>query len=100
MAANAARYSSRSPMGIGLAPYGNFSRAANVYIGMISRTNGFTVSGIEGLDILVEVDIARGLPACSIVGLPDAAVKESRERIVSAMRNSAYDFPERKIIIN
>jgi len=48
----------------------------------------------------VEVDIAGGLPAFNIVGLPDAAVQESRERVRSAIRNSGFDFPQRRITIN
>ncbi|GAH48457.1 unnamed protein product, partial [marine sediment metagenome] len=48
----------------------------------------------------VEVDLARGLPRFNIVGLPDVAVKEARERVTSAIKNSQFDFPVRKITVN
>lgn len=55
---------------------------------------------MEGVLISVEVDIQPGAPFFSIVGLPDAAVKESRERVVSAIKNSGYDFPYRRVIVS
>ena len=48
----------------------------------------------------VEVDTSLGLPSYDIVGLPDAAVKESKERVRSAIKNSGYDFPNKKIVVN
>ncbi|MBX6422813.1 YifB family Mg chelatase-like AAA ATPase [Thermosulfurimonas sp. F29] len=59
-----------------------------------------TVVGIEAFPVEVEVDLAFGLPGTTIVGLPDSAVRESRERIRAALRNSGYDYPDRKITIN
>jgi len=56
--------------------------------------------GVDGIVTIAETDIARGLPAVEIVGLPDAAVKESRERVRSALRNSNYMFPNGRITIN
>src|SRR5262245_49262234 len=56
--------------------------------------------GLEGELIEVEVDIASGLPAFNIVGLPDAAVQEARERVRSAVRNSGCQFPQRRITVN
>ena len=56
--------------------------------------------GIEGLPIDVEVDIGSGLPAFNIVGLPDAAVQEARERVRAAIRNSGFEFPLRRITVN
>ncbi len=56
--------------------------------------------GIEGLLVEVEADIGVGLPTFTIVGLPDAAVRESRERVLAAVRNCGYEFPARKITIN
>ncbi len=67
---------------------------------MISKIYSGTVYGIEGFLIEVEIDIAKGLPSFSIVGLPDAAVKESKERVMAAIRNSGYDFPAKKITVN
>ena len=56
--------------------------------------------GLQGFGVQVEVDAAQGLPAFEIVGLPDAAIKESKERVRAAMRNSDTDFPLRRIIVN
>ena len=67
---------------------------------MLSKVFSATVFGIDGHLIVVEVDIAAGLPALSIVGLPDTSVKESRDRVIAAIRNSGFDFPTRKITVN
>ncbi len=56
--------------------------------------------GIEGLLVEVEADLGVGLPTFTIVGLPDAAVRESRERVLAAVRNCGFEFPARKITIN
>jgi magnesium chelatase family protein len=58
------------------------------------------VVGIQGLVIEVEVDIARGIPAFSVVGLPNAAVRESRERVTAAVKNSGWQFPLERITVN
>jgi magnesium chelatase family protein len=66
---------------------------------VIARVHTFTLLGVEAVDVSVEVDVAkRGLPSFSIVGLPDAAVRESRERVRSAIRNSGFEFPETRIV--
>lgn len=67
---------------------------------MISRVITAAVKGMSGVRILVETDIARGLPAMTVVGLGDAAVKESRERIRSAVTGSGYTFPGMRITVN
>lgn len=67
---------------------------------MLARVTSSAVLGVEAYLVDVEVDIAGGLPAFTIVGLPDAAVQESRERVRSAIRNSGFDFPQRRITIN
>ncbi|HNW81588.1 MAG TPA: YifB family Mg chelatase-like AAA ATPase [bacterium] len=59
-----------------------------------------SISGIEGSVIDVEVDISKGLPGFSIVGLPDSAVKESKERVRTAIINSGHKFPQNRITIN
>jgi len=59
-----------------------------------------TLDGLDGRLIRVEVDVAPGLPGCTIVGLPDAALQEARERIRGAIRNAGYTFPPRRITIN
>ncbi len=56
--------------------------------------------GIDAILVDVEVDIAQGLPQLSTVGLPDGAVKESKDRVKAALKNSGYDFPNRKITVN
>ncbi len=69
--------------------------------GMLAKINSMTTWGVEGYPIDVEVDIGRGLPGVSVVGLPDQAVKESRDRIRPAIKNSGYEFRSNmKIIIN
>lgn len=67
---------------------------------MLAYSLASTVQGIEGYIVKVEVDISAGLPSFSVVGLPDTTVKESRDRIVAAIRNSGFDFPIRKVTVN
>ncbi|WP_413854511.1 YifB family Mg chelatase-like AAA ATPase [Candidatus Ruminimicrobium bovinum] len=67
---------------------------------MISFLHSSAVQGIDAYLIDVEVDIASGLPMFSIVGLPDTAVKEARDRVVAAIKNSGFDFPVKKITVN
>ncbi|HUR16403.1 MAG TPA: YifB family Mg chelatase-like AAA ATPase [Candidatus Limnocylindrales bacterium] len=58
------------------------------------------VNGLRGELIRVEIDVAPGLPACHIVGLPDAALSEARERVRGAIRNSGFDYPASRITVN
>lgn len=67
---------------------------------MISTVKTISLTGIEGSLVEVQTDITGGLPGFEIVGLPDTSVKESKERIKSAIKNSSIEFPSRKIIIN
>jgi magnesium chelatase family protein len=67
---------------------------------MFAQTFGSTVVGLHGQLIAVEVDISNGIPALDIVGLPDTAVKESRERVRAAIKNSGFEFPARRITVN
>ncbi len=67
---------------------------------MIAKVKGFALIGIDGVPIEVEVDVNNGLPAFDIVGLADTAVKESKERIRSAIKNSGRAIPPRKITAN
>ena len=60
----------------------------------------FALVGIEAEPIHVEVHVANGLPSFAIVGLPDTAVRESRERVRSALVNSGFEFPQRRITAN
>ena len=67
---------------------------------MLSVVNASTLEGIDAYEVKVEVDLGRGLPSFNIVGLPDASVKESRDRVEAAIKNSGYEFPVRKITVN
>lgn len=67
---------------------------------MLSKINSTGLQGIDGYIIEAEGDVALGLPSFDIVGLPDAAVKESKERVRSAISNCGFDFPLRRVTIN
>ena len=67
---------------------------------MISKVNAYTLTGLSGVPISVEVDVNNGLPAFDIVGLADTAVKESKERVRSAIKNSGRNLPTRRITCN
>lgn len=67
---------------------------------MIAKVQSYALSGLEGVCVTVEADVSRGLPSYEIVGLPDAAVKESKERVRSAIKNSGLEFPVHKITVN
>ncbi len=67
---------------------------------MLAQTYSGAVEGVNGLLVEVEVDIAFGLPGFATVGLPEAAVRESKDRVQAAIKNSGYDFPAKKITVN
>jgi magnesium chelatase family protein len=67
---------------------------------MLAKIISSAVVGVEALPVTVEVDISNGLPSFSTVGLAEGAVRESRERVKAAIKNSGYDFPNRKITVN
>lgn len=67
---------------------------------MLSEVTGFVLSGLDGYPVCVETDTNNGIPDFDIVGLPDAAVKESKERVRSAIKNSGRRFPMNKITVN
>lgn len=67
---------------------------------MLARVWSASILGIEAIQVGVEVDVAGGLPGIVVVGLPDTAVQESKERVKAALKNSGYNFPMRKIVIN
>ncbi len=67
---------------------------------MFSRIRSFGVSGVGGYGVTLEVYITNGLPGFEIVGLPDAAVKESRERVRAAVKNNGFRFPVSRITVN
>jgi len=67
---------------------------------LLARMFSQAVQGMEAGPVEVETDLGRGLPAFTIVGLPDTAVRESRERVRAGMTNSGYEFPLRRITVN
>ncbi len=67
---------------------------------MFSSIRSFGVSGIGGYGVTVEVNISNGLPGFEIVGLPDAAVREARERVRAAIKNMGFKFPVSRITVN
>ncbi len=67
---------------------------------MLAKIHTIALSGVDGIAVEVEVDIANGLPAFSTVGLAEGAVRESKDRVKAAIKNSGYDFPNRRITVN
>ena len=67
---------------------------------MLSKVASFALNGLEGVPVEVETDINKGMVSYDLVGLPDTAVKESKERVTSAIKNSRFLFPVNKITIN
>jgi magnesium chelatase family protein len=67
---------------------------------MLSKSYSFGLIGLDAYGVTIEVDVAKGLPAMSIVGLPDNAIRESRERVRSAIRHSGFSFPSGRITVN
>jgi magnesium chelatase family protein len=67
---------------------------------MFCKLNSYSLNGVDTIHVDVEIDICDGLPGFEIVGLPDSAVRESRERVKSAIKNTGFKFPIRKITVN
>ncbi|AFY75516.1 MAG: YifB family Mg chelatase-like AAA ATPase [Hydrococcus sp. C42_A2020_068] len=67
---------------------------------MLARVWSASIVGIDAVKVAVEVDVSGGLPGIALVGLPDAAVQESKERVKSAIKNAGFAFPVRKIVVN
>jgi len=67
---------------------------------MLAKLRSMSVMGIDAFEIGIEADITEMLPSFAIVGLPDGAVRESRERVMSAIKNCGFEFPSRKVTIN
>lgn len=67
---------------------------------MLSKVKSISLIGLEGNLIEIQVDISNGIPEFEIVGLPDTSVKEAKKRIKTAIKNSKFEFPSRKILIN
>ena len=67
---------------------------------MLSIVKSMSLVGLDGFLISVEVDVAGGLPSWEIVGLPDTSIREAKERVKTAIKNSGYELDSRKIVIN
>ena len=67
---------------------------------MLSIVKSMSLQGLEGFLVDVQVDVSAGMPNWEVVGLPDASVRESKERVRTAIKNSEYDFPSRRIVVN
>src|SRR3954452_17044185 len=67
---------------------------------MLASVATFAIEGVESREVTVEVDIRRGLPVFTVVGLPDRAVRESRERVRAALLNSELEFPMQRLTAN
>ena len=67
---------------------------------MLSIIKSMSLQGLEGYLIDVQVDVSAGMPSWQVVGLPDASVKESNERVRTAIKNSGYEFQSRRIVVN
>ena len=67
---------------------------------MLSIIKSIALNGLDGYVIDVQVDISAGLPSWEIVGLPDASIKESKERVRTAIKNTGFDILSKKIVIN
>jgi magnesium chelatase family protein len=67
---------------------------------MLAKVHSCAIVGLEGAIIEVEVDTSRGLPSFTIVGLPDTAVQESRERVQAAVKNAGLVFPRQRVTVN
>ena len=67
---------------------------------MLSQIYSFGLTGIDGFPVRVQTDISNGLVAFEIVGLPDAAVKEAKERVRAAVKNSGFRFPAKRVVVN
>ena len=67
---------------------------------MLSKVRTMSLEGLNGYLVEIQSDVSGGLPNFDIVGLPDIRVKEAKERVKAAIKNSGIEFPSRKIIVN
>ena len=67
---------------------------------MLSKVYSAGLVGIEGYEVTVECSTRRGIPTFELVGVPDTAVKEAKDRVRTALRNSGYDFPQAELLVN
>ena len=67
---------------------------------MLAKVYSYGISSLDAYPITIEVDVSAGLPGTVIVGLPDSAIKESKERVRTAIRNSGYQYKPQRVTIN
>ncbi len=67
---------------------------------VLARSRSFTLHGLDALPVVVEADVSPGFPGFTVVGLPDAAVNESRDRVRAALKNSGFPYPQMRIVVN
>ncbi|NTW11112.1 MAG: magnesium chelatase, partial [Chlorobiaceae bacterium] len=67
---------------------------------MLSRLDAAAIIGIDAMKVAVETNVSGGIPSFTVVGLPDNAIRESRERILTAIKNSGFEVPPKKITVN
>ena len=67
---------------------------------MLAKVHSFAINGLDAYPVIIEVDVSRGLPITTIVGLPDNAVKESKERVRTAIKNNGYEYAFGRVTIN
>lgn len=67
---------------------------------MLARVRSASLQGIDAATVVVEVDVTSGLPSFTTVGLPDSAIRESRDRVRAAIRNAGFEFPIERITVN
>jgi magnesium chelatase family protein len=67
---------------------------------MLARVSAAVVIGIEAVPVVVEVDVSPGLPGLTMVGLPDATVRESRDRVRAAIKNTGFPFPDERVTVS
>src|SRR6185312_2207615 len=70
------------------------------WLRMLASLRTAVICGIDATPVHVEVDVSFGLPSFTMVGLPDTSVRESRDRVRSAIRNSGFEFPAHRITVN
>ena len=85
---------------LGKGPKGPFISCSRIPMNQIFKTKTFTNLGLQGYEITVEADANLALPSIEIIGLPDAAVKESKERLRATFRHADIELPRHKIILN
>ena len=67
---------------------------------MLAALRSAVLLGLDAVPVQIEVDVSNGLPQFAVVGLPDTAVRESRDRVRAAIRNSGFEFPSHRITVN